>query len=282
MKGLIVTADDFGLSTAVNEAVEIAHRDGILTAASLMVTGGAVRDAVERARTMPALAVGLHLVLVEGRPALPPEQVSLLVGADGRFRNDMVRAGITIFARPGARAQLEAEIDAQFAAFAATGLRLDHVNAHKHFHVHPTIAATLVRVGKRYGLKGVRAPVEDRAFLAGLEPGRSPRFDPASFWARRIAVRMRRAGLLVPDRVFGLAWSGAFDVERMRALSAALPDGLTEVYTHPATSDVFDDAAPGYAYRAELAALTDPKVVDNLAHSGTRRGGFAAFAGADR
>src|SRR6185312_16149728 len=75
MKRLIVTADDFGASVAVNEAVEQAHRRGILTCASLMVAGEAAADAVVRARAMPKLGAGLHLVLVDGRPVLPPETV---------------------------------------------------------------------------------------------------------------------------------------------------------------------------------------------------------------
>ena len=148
IRRLIVTADDFGASVAVNEAVEQAHREGILTAASLMVAGDAAADAVARARTMPSLGVGLHLVLVEGRPVLPPAQIPALVDATGRFRRDMARYALRMFADPAARRQLAAEVDAQFAAFAATGLPLDHVNAHKHFHLHPTIASTVLAVGQ--------------------------------------------------------------------------------------------------------------------------------------
>ena len=244
-RGLIVTADDFGASRVVNDAVEQAHRHGILTAASLMVAGDAAADAVARARAMPGLGVGLHLVLVEGRPALPPSQVPALVGADGLFRRDMVRLAVRMFADPAARRQLAAEVEAQFAAFAATGMRLDHVNAHKHFHLHPTIAATVRRVGRRYGMTAIRAPLERGN--RGIE----------AWWARALQRRMRRAGLLVPDQVIGLAWTGAFTPERMRAALADLPPGLTEIYTHPATEDGWPDAAPGYGYRDELTALTD-------------------------
>ena len=130
MKRLIVTADDFGAAIAVNEAVERAHRDGILSAASLMVAGNAAGDAVTRARNLPSLRVGLHLVLVEGRPVLPVAAVPDLVDASGHFRTDMARAGAAMFFLPKVRRPLTAEIEAQFAAFDATGLRLDHVNAH--------------------------------------------------------------------------------------------------------------------------------------------------------
>src|SRR5690242_17693655 len=124
MRQLIVTADDFGLSTAVNEAIERGHREGILSTTSLMVAAPATPDAVERARRTPTLHVGLHVVLVNGRPALPPEEVPLLVDERGMFETDLFRAGVRYFFTPGIRKQLEAEIRAQFAAFAATGLPL--------------------------------------------------------------------------------------------------------------------------------------------------------------
>src|SRR5262249_12270241 len=167
---LIVTADDFGLAEAVNEAVEIAHRTGILSAASLMVASPGAADAVRRARAMPSLAVGLHLVLVEARPALPPERVPDLVGADGNFRTDIARLGFDIAVKPRVRAQMVAEMTAQFEAFAATGLRLDHVNAHKHFHLHPVIAAQMIAIGQRFGVRAIRVPCEPVVVVRKLEP----------------------------------------------------------------------------------------------------------------
>src|ERR1700686_1772282 len=141
---LVVTAGDFGLAEEVNEAIEIAHRTGILSATSLMVASPGAADAVRRARAMPNLRVGLHVVLVEAKPALAPEQVPDLVGPDGFFRTDMAPLGFDIAFKPRVRRQVAAEITAQFAAFAATGLPLDHVNAHKHFHLHPVIAAEMI------------------------------------------------------------------------------------------------------------------------------------------
>lgn len=275
MKRLIVTADDFGASVAVNEAVEEAHRHGILTATSLMVAGDAAIDAVERARGLLTLGVGLHVVLVEGRPMLPPEQVPALVDATGMFRTDMARMGLTIFAAPSARRQLRAEIEAQFAAFAATGLPLDHVNAHKHFHLHPTIAGTILKVGQRYGMKAARAPIEPAAPLRAIDGTRTgPRIETA--WAKLVRRRMRRAGMVAPDQVFGLAWSGAMTIERVRGLLDRLPDGLTELYTHPATS-AYPGSAPGYDYPGELAALTDDLAKAAIARNSIALGRFADF-----
>ena len=275
MKRLIVTADDFGAAVAVNQAVEQAHCNGLLTAASLMVTGDAAGDAVERARAIPSLGVGLHVLLVEGRPALPPEQLPDLVDASGQFRTDMVRMATGIFTNRGARAQLLAEVEAQFARFAATGLPLDHVNAHKHFHLHPTIASTILAVGRRYGMKAIRAPVEPKRVLSKIEPG-SAGIDLTKAWALLVRRRMRAAGMLVPDQVFGLAWTGGLNTARLRGLIANLPDGLTEIYAHPATGP-YPGSAPGYAYRQELAALTDGLAKDRALRDGVALGRFADF-----
>jgi hopanoid biosynthesis associated protein HpnK len=273
---LIVTADDFGASIAVNAAVEQAHTHGILTAASLMVAGDAAGDAVERAKRLPSLGVGLHLVLVEGRPVLPPARIPDLVDATGHFRTNMALAGVNFFFRRSVRAQLAAEIEAQFAAFHATGLPLDHVNAHKHFHLHPTIAALILTIGRRYGLAAARAPVEPVDLLARLEPvPRTLAGRVAAPYARAVARRFRAAGLVVPDRVLGLAWSGHMTRARVAGLIAHLPDGVTELYCHPATEDAYPGSAPGYAYRAELAALTDESIKDNILQRGIRLVNFA-------
>jgi hopanoid biosynthesis associated protein HpnK len=277
VKQLIVTADDFGAAIEVNEAVERAHRDGILSAASLMVAGAAAGDAVTRARYLPSLRIGLHLVLVEGRPVLPASSVPDLVDSRGFFRTDMARAGAAMFFFPRVRRQLAAEIEAQFAAFAATGLTLDHVNAHKHFHLHPTIASLIVKTATAYGVKGARVPLEPQAVL-----GRIEHYKPSSVaaltapFARGLRRRFRRAGIATPDCVFGLAWSGAMTPARLTGLIQHLPQGVSEIYMHPATGP-YPGSAPGYRYAEELAALTDPRLAALLAAQGVRTGGFGDF-----
>jgi hopanoid biosynthesis associated protein HpnK len=275
-RAVIVTADDFGLSREVNEAVEAAHRNGILTAASLMVGGAAAADAVERARRLPTLRVGLHLALVEARPLNRPQDIPALVGGDGRFRTDMARAGARIFFDPAARRQMRGEVEAQYAAFAATGLPLDHVNAHKHFHMHPSILAAALDAGRRHGLRAIRLPVEDGAAVNAIEPSAAgPGHRLFAAWARAQSGRIRGAGIAAPDRVFGFAWSGGMDEARVEALLRALPDGVSEIYFHPATADRFADSAPGYRYRDELAALVSPRVRLALDRSGARTGGYS-------
>jgi hopanoid biosynthesis associated protein HpnK len=280
VKRLVVTADDFGLSPEVNEAVEQAHRDGILTAASLMVSAPAAADAVARARRMPSLRVGLHLVLVEAWPTLPAADLPDLTDAAGLMRADMGRLGLDFARKPAARRQLGAEIRAQFEAYRATGLPLDHVNAHKHFQVHPLIAGAVLRVGRDFGMRALRVPREPREILRRAEPGARPRpaLDIAP-WAALLAVRARQAGLLIPDRTLGLAWSGAMTPARVAALLTQLPDGLTELYTHPATAGGFTGEAPGYRYTDERDALIASASRSAADASGAVRGGFSDFLG---
>jgi chitin disaccharide deacetylase len=225
------------------------------------------------------LHVGLHLVLVEGRPVLPPRRLPDLVDASGRFRSDMARLGFDIFARPAVRRQVAAEIEAQFEAYRATGLALDHVNAHKHFHLHPTIAALVIAIGARYGLRGLRVPIEPAGVLVGIEPSAARRWpvDPAATWAALLRRRARRAGLRSPDAVFGLAWSGAMTAPRLCGLLHHLSEACTEIYTHPATSDRFEGHAPGYRYVDELTALTAPEAIAASRRPDVVLGGYGDF-----
>lgn len=277
MRNLIVTADDFGAAVEVNQAVERAHKDGVLTAASLMVSGAAAADAVARARDLERLRVGLHLVLVDGRPILPSRLVPDLVDGHGDFRHDMMRAGAAMFFRARVKAQLAAEIEAQFEAFAATGLALDHVNAHKHFHLHPTIAALMLKFAARHGARGARVPLEPQEILARVEPHRPSGtvFLTAPF-ARRLRRQFRSMGINAPDHVFGLAWSGAMTAKRLKGLLEHLPHGVSEVYLHPATGP-YPGSAEGYSYREELAALTDPDMAPLIVERDIRLGGFSDF-----
>ena len=259
MKHVVFTADDFGLSESVNQAVERAHRDGILNAASLMVAGPAAADAVRRARALPTLRVGLHLVLVEGPAALPPAEIPDLVDAAGRFPSDQFRLGVRYFFRPRVRRQLAAEIRAQFAAFAASGLTLDHANAHKHMHLHPTVGRLMIDIGREFGLRSVRVPAEPPAVLArcGTRVGLGGL--ALYHWTRLLRRQVRAAGMDAADHCFGIAWTGHMAGERIRRLLAELPAGSSEIYFHPAIGGDggLRSLMPDYDHEAELASLLD-------------------------
>ena len=257
MKRVILTADDFGLTEQVNEAVELAHRQGALTHASLMVAGPAAADAVRRARALPGLRVGLHLVVIEGPAVLPPAEIPDLVDAAGQFPSDQLRLGFAYFCRPRVRRQLTAEIRAQFAAFAATGLTLDHANAHKHMHLHPTVGRLLIEIGREFGLPAIRVPAEPPAVLAACGTRVGLGYRALYHWTGLLRRQARAAGLATNDHCFGLAWSGHMTTERVQRLLAVLPDGVSEIYFHPAMGRdaTLQRLMPDYEHAAELAAL---------------------------
>lgn len=265
MKRLIINADDFGLDVSVNEAVERAHRDGVLTTASLMVGAPAAADAIERAKRMPSLGVGLHLVLADGPCASKPADIPALVGPDGRFGDRMALDGCRFFFLPEVRRQLEQEVRAQFEAFAASGLPLDHVNAHKHFHLHPTVLSLILKIGRAYGLHSVRVP---------QEPATAPLLKP---WLALMRSRLRRAGIACNDQVYGLAASGAMDEQAVLAALEKMPAGLSEIYLHPATHNGLTATMSTYRHDDELAALLSPRVRAAIAASGAVCGRWSDF-----
>jgi hopanoid biosynthesis associated protein HpnK len=262
LKRIIVTGDDFGLALPVNEAVIEAHQKGILTAASLMVGEPFSEDAAGRALEHPSLGVGLHLVLVEGRPVSDPRQIPDLVDASGAFSERLARAGFRFFFLPGIRKQLETEIRAQFEAFGRTGLKLDHANAHNHMHLHPTVLRLMLAVGKEYGLTAVRLPNEPpvRSFRAS---GKSLGARLASWaflcpWMHLMKRLLRRADVRYNDFFFGRTDSGAMTLDLALRFIGNLPDGVTELGFHPATrrSAEIDRVMPHYRHQDELRALT--------------------------
>jgi len=266
MKQVVFSADDFGLSIPVNEAIEQAHRDGILDQASLMVAGPAASDAVRRARALPSLRVGLHLVVIEGPAVSPPAEIPDLVDASGQFPSDQLRLGVQYFFRPGARRQLAHEIRAQFTAFAATGLPLDHANAHKHMHLHPTVGKLLIGIGREFGLRAVRVPAEPSDVLARAG-GSSSIGDHALYaWTGLLRHQALAAGMITNDHCFGIAWSGHMTRDRVSRLLDHLPDGVSEIYFHPATrrDALLIRLMPDYEHEAEFATLLDRGLRDQL------------------
>jgi hopanoid biosynthesis associated protein HpnK len=281
VKRLIVTGDDFGASTLVNEAVELAHRGGILNTTCLMVAGPATDDAVRRAKRMPSLRVGLHVVVVDGRPMLDPREIPALVGANGTFSRGLVFAGFNFFFNPVARRQLEAEIRAQFEAYRSTGLTLDHVNGHNHMHLHPTILRTIIAIGRDYGLRAVRVPYEPLGpSWRAMRTDFRERFGNGVLLAPMLSLmrsRLRTAGIVYNDFIFGLGDTGHMTRERVAALLRQLPEGVTEMHFHPATRRW--PGMPAWAQcEEELAALLDPDIANYVRDSGVAMTTFSQLA----
>lgn len=273
MRSIVITADDFGLSESINEAVERGFRDGVLRCASLMVGAPAAADAIARARRLPGLRVGLHVTVVQGRALLPASEIPHLVDADGRFPDNLLLAALRWFFHRASRRELGREIAAQFAAFRATGLTLDHVDGHNHMHLHPSVLSEILR-NLPPGTAAVRLPREPLV-VAGL-PGLL-----LAPWLALMALRLRRAGLAHNDWLLGMRDVGRIDEACLLAYLDSLPAGDVEIHLHPAVSpdEAVAAAMPGYFNDAEFAALVSPDIAARLRVLELKPGGFCDLRG---
>lgn len=251
---MIVNADDFGRSHSINAAVIRAHREGILTTASLMVNEVASDEAVELARDTPHLGVGLHLTLLCGHPALSGKEIPGLLNGDGCFRDDPVSVGFRYYFNRGLRAQLRAEIHAQFAKFRATGLPLDHVNGHLHLHLHPTVFGILMEGAREWGITHLRLTCEPFWLDARLAKGHWFYRAGHALIHRVLAARARpmliQKEIRHTQRVFGLLQNARVDESYVSKLLPALPVGDSELYSHPSLDQ----------FKNEFDALISPRL----------------------
>ena len=225
-----MTGDDFGFSRGVNRAIVEALERGVLTSASLMVTGDAFAEAVALARARPRLAVGLHLVVVAGRSALPPAEIPHIVDATGRSFSSPTRAGLRYQIIPAARAELRREIRAQLELFRRTGLPLAHVDGHLHMHLHPIVLRELAELAPEFQIPVVRLPSEELGLALSL--GRVP-LATRLVWSavfpllrRNGILRLRRAGVAYADRVYGLLATGRLSEQYLVDLLPKIVSGV--------------------------------------------------------
>jgi chitin disaccharide deacetylase len=251
---LIVNADDFGRSASINQAVIRAHREGILTTTSLMVGEEGFEEAVALARQNPRLGVGLHLTLLCGRPTLPPETIPGLVTPGRTFSDNPAGVGCRYFFLPGLRNQLRAEIHAQFEKFRATGLRLDHVNGHLHMHLHPVVFRILMQDAAELGIERVRLTRDPFRLNLKLASGhlayRAVHAVIFNWLAARARPALERRGFRHTRFVFGLLQNARVDTAYVRRLMPLLPDGDSELYSHPSLDE----------FKHEFEALISPEV----------------------
>ena len=256
---LIVNADDFGRSRSINEAVIRAHREGILTTANLMVNEPSSAEAVALAKQNPKLGVGLHLTLLMGHSALPPEKIPGLVNSSGEFSNNPVSVGFHYFIQRNLREQLRAEIHAQFKSFRATGLPLDHVNGHLHMHLHPTVFKILMEDAEELGIRHLRLTRDcfDRSRrMAGgrwfYRASHALIYDRLSSRARE---PLRQLGIKHAQITFGLLQDSHVDEDYILKLLPELPPGDSELYSHPSLDK----------FKHEFDALISPRVKEEVA-----------------
>lgn len=244
---LIVNADDFGLTTGVNRAVEELHRAGSLTSATLMANGLAFEDAARIARREPTLGVGCHIVLTDGTPVSPPECIPSLLGPrKTRFRSsllDFVRAALTGGLRED---EIRIEVQAQILKIERAGVRITHVDTHKHAHLFPSVSGPILEILRRSSIRAIRNPFEQRWSLA-LGGGS---------WLRRSQVQLlgtlQRAFLANPliqsrsivttDGTIGISATGRLDETTLQAIYETIPPGTWELVCHPGYNDADLDA----------------------------------------
>ena len=262
---LIVNADDFGISEAVNEAVIRAFSEGVLRSCSLMVTGEAFEHAVSVAHAHPDLAVGIHLVTVMGRAVLPPAVIPTLVDAAGNFVSNPTRAGLKYYFLPQARSELRQELRAQFDKFAATGLRLSHIDGHLHMHVHPVIFRAALELGLRYGVRRMRVPQEEYRLAVNFRrqnTGKKTLYTLLfGLFAHRMKRQLRGSDFMYTERVYGNLYSGQMDEQYFLYTLDNLHAATNEIYFHPAVypADCMLNTAEQQGMR-EFATLTSPSI----------------------
>ena len=261
---LIVNADDFGRSASINQAVIRAHCEGILTTASLMVNEPGFEEAVALAREHSRLGVGLHLTLLCGHSALPPEQSPGLANARGEFTNNPASAGFRYFFQRNLRRQLRQEIHAQFQKFRATGLPLDHVNGHLHLHLHPAVFGILMADAGQLGLERLRLTFDPLRLNLRLASGHlAYRVLHASIFhslSARARPALAQRGIRHTEAVFGLLQNTRVDEDYVTRLLPQLPAGDSELYSHPSLDE----------FKHEFAALISPCVREQVEKLGIK------------
>ncbi|HZV35790.1 MAG TPA: hopanoid biosynthesis-associated protein HpnK [Verrucomicrobiae bacterium] len=254
VRRLIVNADDFGLSSSANRAIVRAHCEGILTTASLMVNEPGFDEALALARENPNLGVGLHLTLSHGHSALPAKEIPGLVNECGEFSNDPTATGFRYFMRRELRDPLRREIFAQFEKFRATGLPLDHLNGHLHFHLHPTVFRIVMDAAEKFGVRRMRLTRDPFWLNVRLDSGRWLYRGSHAFiygcLSRKARGALRRRGIRHTRKVFGLLQNALVDEDYILKLLPRLPAGDSELYSHPSLDD----------FKHEFAALLSERV----------------------
>jgi chitin disaccharide deacetylase len=255
---LIVNADDFGRSQSINQAVVRAHREGILTSASLMMNEESCDEAVTLARENPKLGVGLHLTLLCGHSAIPPAQIPGLVNARGEFSERPATSGFRYFVNRELREQLRQEIHEQFKRFSRTGLRLDHVNGHLHMHMHPVVFRILMADADQLGIRRARLTRDPFWINTRLDGGRWFYRTSHALIYQLLAARSRKAfhqrGIKHTEHVFGLMQDSHVDEDYISRLLPRLPEGDSELYSHPSLDK----------FKHEFDALISPRVKEQL------------------
>jgi chitin disaccharide deacetylase len=278
MKRLILNADDFGMTIGVNEGIVRAHRDGVLTSATLMANGLAFDDAVRRAAGNPELGIGCHLVLVGGKPVAPAEKLASLIDAQGNLPDSLAAFVARVTAGIIKTDEIECELKAQILKIQSAGIIPSHLDTHKHTHAHPRVMEVVGKVAQEFGIRKIRRPVENlrdswettRSHVQGV-----CKQIVAAGAVRVVASRFNAIAekyqLICPDHFLGLAMTGQLGPAALRRMAESVEEGSTEIMLHPGICDA-DLAASGSRLQqqrqTELNGLLDGGVREAFSQRG--------------
>ena len=283
MKALIVNADDLGWTAGVNRGIAESHRNGIVTSASLLANGPAFDDAVNVARALPAIGVGVHLNLSDGPSLSAAKAVPSLVNEKGQLSGGPEQLLLNLARRRLKLAEVEREWDAQIEKIRAAGIAPTHLDGHKHVHMLPGLFPVALKLAKKHCVAAIRISNEASSLRVALS-GKSGRnagvLLKQGVQARGLKLLARdarkladKAGIEAADYFCGIAQTGVLTREGLLDLLEALPDGVTELMCHPGYAD--DDLARTStrlqeSRASELAILTDTAVRKSVASHGIR------------
>ena len=231
-----MNADDFGLHEEINKGIIKGYQEGFITSTSLMCSAPAFEDAVVLAQENPGLGIGIHLTLVGSVPSvLPKEKISSLVDNKGLFPENYVAFAKMFYTGQVKMVQLELELRAQIEKALATGLNITHMDSHQHTHVLPGMTGLVVKLCNEYKIKNIRIPQEGYFFSGGFAGGLGRKVGRAglSFCASLAAMQAKSAGLAYPNNFFGMLAGGNLNEALVGNIITALPDGVSEIMTHP-------------------------------------------------
>ena len=264
-KQLILNADDFGLTRGVNAAILRAHREGILTSATLMANASAFDDAVASALATPSLGVGCHLVLVGGRSVASPREIPSLASPDGQLPSSLAALAARVSSGAIKQTDIERELRAQVEKIKSAGIVPTHFDTHKHAHMLPRVLRAVGVIAHEFGVHRIRKPFERLRHSWSGSPRPKQLFAASAVRAMSVSFRSlsKKYGLRSPDHFLGLASTGRLGPAALRRLIDTLPDSQTEIMLHPGICDA-DLAATGSRLQKEreleLEALLDPDV----------------------
>lgn len=236
MKKLIVNADDFGLHSLINQGIVKGHNEGFITSTSIMPSAPAYKEAVCLAKANPRLGIGIHLTLVGGvKSILSPNKVSTLVDEQGLFLSNYIEFAKNFYTGKIKNKEIEAELRAQIETVLAENLNVTHIDSHQHIHILPLLNKLVIKLCSEYNIKRIRIPSENYLFAGGFKAGVGRKIGRGglTFCASMAKVNTRKDNILFPDHFFGMLAGGNLNTELVGNILKELPDGVSELMTHP-------------------------------------------------